>query len=181
MLFFFVEVRVSSNPTQYVIILFAIGFFIYRQSRPMKLTLLGLWLLPAFLILISIFSIAVTSLAQVPGIAAPAPLLVAVAVLAGLAAGIPLGLTRGRASTVRLGDTKGTMIVEPSLLFALIWFAAFALRFGLRALIPMASPAYFALSDASLAFAVSAIVALRYVLFGKFKALHLEAAQVLEV
>lgn len=171
----------SSNPIQYVIIFLAIGLFVYRQTRPMKLTLVGLWLLPAFLILISIFSVAVTSLVPVPGVAAPAPLLVALAVAVGLAAGIPLGLARGRASAVRLGDKKGTLIVEPSLLFALIWFAAFALRFGLRLLIPMASPVYFALSDASIVFAVSAIVALRYVLFTKFKALHLSAAQVAEV
>lgn len=171
----------SNNPVQYVIIFVAIGLFIYRQTRPMTLSLLGLWLLPAFLIVISIFSVAVTSLAPIPGVAAPAPLLVALAVLIGLAAGIPLGLARGRASEVRLGGKKGTMIVEPSLVFALIWFAAFALRFGLRLLIPMASPAYFALGDASIVFAVSAIVALRYVLFTKFKALHLSAAQVTEV
>lgn len=169
----------SPTTTQYVIIFLAIALFIYRQTRPQRLTRTGLWLLPVFLVLITILSVA-ASFVAVPGLTPPPPALVAIAVLIGLAAGIPLGLARGRASNVRLGEKQGTMIVEPSLMFAAIWLAAFALRFGLRMLVPTASPAYFALSDASIVFAASTIVALRYVLFSKFKELHLRSAEVTE-
>jgi hypothetical protein len=170
----------NPSTTQYVIIFLAIALFIYRQTRPQKLTRVGLWLLPVFLVLVTLLSVIGTSFAAVPGFTPPSPVLVAFAVLIGLVAGIPLGLARGRASKVRLGEKQGTMIVEPSLLFAAIWLGAFALRTGLRLLVPTASPAYFALSDASIVFAASTIVALRYVLFSKFKALHLESAEVSE-
>lgn len=171
----------AQMPTSsYVIIFIAMALFIYRQTRPQKLTLLGLWLLPLFLVLVTVLSVAGTSLIAVPGFTPPSPGLVALAVLIGLGAGVPLGLARGRASKVRLGDKRGMMIVEPSLLFAAIWLGAFALRLGLRLLVPTASAAYFALSDASIVFAASTIVALRFVLFSKFKELHLESAEVTE-
>ena len=170
----------QTPPFTYVVLFIAIALFIYRNVRPQKLTLVRLWMLPAFLIFITVTSVGLTSFVETPGFTAPSPLMVTLAVLVGLGAGIPLGLSRGRASQVRLGDTKGTMIVEPSLVFAAIWLGAFAVRFGLRLLVPAASPAYFALSDASIVFAASAIVSMRYILYKKFKELHLTSAAVSE-
>ena len=167
-------------PTTYIIIFAAVALFIYRNMRPQKLTAARLWILPIFLVLLTALSIWGTSSLAVPGSSPPAAWMVLLAIGIGLAAGIPLGLARGRASSVRLAEKEGTMIVEPSMIFAFIWLVAFALRFGLRLIVPHAGGAYFAISDGSIVFAASSIVALRYVLFTKFRALHLDSAQVVE-
>ena len=166
--------------TTYVIVFFAIALFVYRNMRPQKLTAARLWILPAFLIGITALLIWTTSVVPVPGTTVPPSGMILFAVLVGLTAGIPLGLARGRASSVRLSDQAGAMIVEPSMAFALIWLAAFGLRFGLRLLVPHAEGAYFAISDGSIVFAASSIVALRYILYTKFRKLHLQAADVVE-
>lgn len=164
--------------SSYIMLFVAIAVFIYRQTRPQKLTVLGLWLLPLFLIPVTVLSVVGTSFSILPGFTPPAPPMVALAVAIGLAVGLPLGLARGRASKVLPGDAPGTIIVEPSLLFAVIWLGAFSLRSVLRPFVPAASPAYFALGDASIVFAASAIVGMRFVLFAKFKALNAESPQV---
>ncbi len=166
--------------TSYVVIFLAVAFFVYRNMRPQKLTAGRLWILPVFLIVVTGLSVWATSAVRLPGTSAPPLWTIVLAILVGLAAGIPLGLARGRASSVRLAEKRGAMIVEPSMVFALIWLAAFGLRFGLRLILPHADGAYFAISDGSIVFAASSIVALRYILYIKFRQLHLQSAEVVE-
>ncbi len=148
--------------------------------RPQKLTAGRLWILPIFLIVVTGLSVWATSVVPLPGTSVPPLWMIGLAIIIGMAAGIPLGLARGRASSVRLADKKGAMIVEPSMAFALIWLAAFGLRFALRLIVPHAGGAYFVISDGSIVFAASSIVALRYVLYSKFRQLHLQSAEVIE-
>lgn len=64
------------------------------------------------------------------------------------------------------------LIVDPSLVPLLIWIGAFGLRFGLRQFLPHAGPTALAAGDGFLAFAVASVVASRYVILTRFKALH---------
>lgn len=122
--------------SSYVVIFLAIVFFVYRNMRPQRLTAGRLWIMPIFLVLLTGLSVWATALVPVAGTSPPLPWIIVFAILIGLAVGIPLGLARGRATSVRLGEKTGVMIVEPSMVFAFIWLAAFGVRFGLRLVVP---------------------------------------------
>lgn|GEM_PF-1789886 len=157
------------------------AFIVFRNMRPQKLNMSRLWILPGILVLLSAFVIFGATYAQYANGVDTSPvweLIVAVAI--GVVLGVPLGLARGHASKVRLSEKKGILIVEPSIVVMLIWLAAFALKYGLRAILPHAGPGLIVVSDGFLAFAVASVVTVRYVLFQKFKELHITQAAVVE-
>lgn len=166
--------------TVLIVILFA-AIFVVRNLRPQKLNMSRLWVMPGVLVVLSLFVVGGGIYAEYAnGLQGPPLWELMLAVLVGIAAGIPLGLARGHASKVRLADQKGVLIVEPSVVVMVIWLAAFALKYGLKAILPNAGPGLMAVSDGFLLFAASSVVTVRYVLYTKFKELHVQSAQVVE-
>ena len=139
---------------------------VFRLSRPMRLTASRLWIGPAILIVLTAFLVWGSIEAHASATA------IGVALILGAMFGVPFGLLRGRHSQVRKTDNPKVLLVEPSLLPLLIWLAAFGLRFAIRTFVPQAGPSALAASDAFLAFAVASVIAARYVIAEKFKALH---------
>ena len=155
------------SPLSYLIILAALALVIFRNLRPQTLTISRLWLVPAILLLLVAVSFWATAM-ELPSMQLWIP---AVAVAIGLAVGIPFGLLRGRHSKIRAGDKPGTIIVQPSAITLILFFVAFAARYLIRFFMPAAGPITIAPADGFLAFAIASIVASRYVLYTRFKAL----------
>ncbi|MFN2527202.1 MAG: CcdC protein domain-containing protein [Candidatus Baltobacteraceae bacterium] len=176
------QLQQGGSPVSTVLIVIVMAaFIVFRNMRPQKLNMSRLWILPGILVLLSAFVIFGATYAQYAnGVDTPPVWELIAAVAIGIVLGIPLGLARGHASKVRLSEEKGILIVEPSIAVMLIWLAAFALKYGLRAILPNAGPGLIVVSDGFLAFAVASVVTVRYVLFRKFKELHLTEAKVVE-
>lgn len=157
------------------------AFIVFRNMRPQKLNMSRLWVLPGMLVLLSAFVIFGGTYAEYAnGLDAPPVWELILAVATGIVLGIPLGLARGHASKVRLSEQKGILIVDPSIVVMIIWLAAFAVKYGLKSILPNAGPGLIVVSDGFLAFAVASVVTVRYVLFQKFKELHVTQAEVVE-
>lgn len=155
------------SPAQWVFIAAIIGLLIFRNVRPQKLSLARIWVVPVMLVVVTLFAIWGTAQAE------PAPLWMTIAALViGAAAGTPLGLARGRHSRVRLADTPGTVVIDPSIAVLLIWVGAFAIKFGMRYFLPHAGPVSSAASDAFIALAAASVITSRWVVFNKARALE---------
>jgi energy-coupling factor transporter transmembrane protein EcfT len=151
---------------QLVVYLAIIALVIVRLMRPQRMRASRLWIGPAAIVALSVFVIWVSYEAHA------AVWAIALAVVAGLILGVPFGLVRGRHTDVRTTENPHVLLVQPSTAPVLIWFAAFAVRFLIRALFPNVGPTGLALSDGFLAFALASVIAARYVIAQKFKAQH---------
>ena len=156
------------RPELYTLISFLIVavVIVFRFTRPMRLTASRLWIAPAILVALTAFVIWGSVEAHASASA------IGIAVVLGAAFGVPFGLLRGRHSRVRKTENPKVLLVEPSLIPFLIWLLAFGLRFAIRTFLPRAGPGTMAASDGFLAFAVASVIAARYVIAEKFKALH---------
>jgi hypothetical protein len=154
------------DPVFVVLIGLIIVILIVRNVRPQKMNVTRLWLAPLVFVVITANVIFGSLEARVS-----APLVVG-ATLLGAALGTPLGLLRGRSTNVRKTKDPKVLIVEPSVVTLLIWVGALGLRFGLRHLFGGAGATALAAGDGLLVFAVASVVASRYVVYTKFKALH---------
>lgn len=151
---------------QVFIYLAVIALVVVRLLRPQRMRASRLWIGPAIIVALSAFVIWASYEAHASLLA------IALAVVLGLLLGVPFGLVRGRHTEVRTTENPHVLLVQPSVLPVLIWFAAFAVRFLIRALFPNVGPTGLALSDGFLAFALASVVAARYMIAEKFKALH---------
>jgi ABC-type antimicrobial peptide transport system permease subunit len=140
---------------------------IFRNSRSQKLTVSRFWILPLIVL-------ALTALGLWSTVAVEHADLVAtiVSVVIGIALGVPLGIARGHHSKVRLGETPGTLYVDPSLMVTLIWLAAFVLKYVVNTFLPNAGPIAVAATDGFLLFGVTSILVARLVIFRKYEALR---------
>ncbi len=145
---------------------------IRRYSRPMRISISRMWIGP-------VIFLAMTALAiwgeqqQMP---APAPL-ISLALAAGAVLGIPLGMLRGKHTTVKATERPGVMYLGPSWIVAVIWLGAYGVRAGLR--IAFMGTAYAApLGDGLLALAIAMLVTSYYVIYKKYRALEHEAGQI---
>ncbi|MBV8688547.1 MAG: DUF1453 family protein [Candidatus Eremiobacteraeota bacterium] len=156
-----------ASPLTYLIILAALALVIFRNMRPQTMTVSRLWLMPLILLVLVGVSFWATS------VELPASMiwLSIVAVAVGLAVGIPFGILRGRHSKMRAGDKPGTIIVEPSAITLILFFVAFAARYLIRFFVPAAGPIAIAPADGFLAFAIASVIASRFILYKRFKAL----------
>ncbi|MDQ2680696.1 MAG: DUF1453 family protein [Candidatus Eremiobacteraeota bacterium] len=143
---------------------------VWRNARPQTMTVSRLWIMPAFMVLVTAFLI-VGTVAQHAAI-----WLLAIALVIGIIAGVPVGLARGHHSRVRHADKSGRIVVEPSVVTMVIWLAAFGLKYAVKYFAPHAGPGVLVFSDGFIAFAVASVVAARYVIFKKFKALEAPVA-----
>ncbi|MHB8432514.1 MAG: hypothetical protein ACYC8W_02375 [Candidatus Tyrphobacter sp.] len=145
---------------------------IRRYSRPMRISIARMWIGP-------VIFLAMTALAiwgeqqQAP---TPTPL-ISLALVAGAVLGIPLGMLRGKHTTVRATERPDVMYLGPSWIVAVIWLGAFAIRAGLR--IAFMGTLYAApLGDGLLALAIAMLVTSYYVIYKKYRALEHEAGQI---
>jgi len=170
----------GAAPLGMTVVIYAViaALLIWRNSRPQRITVTRLWVAPIFLVLITALSIwGSASSAQILGIAPPPAWEVAVALLIGALAGIPLGVLRGRHTNVRATDRAGTMYLDASWVTLAIWLGAFILRAVIRSVVGYRSAAGAIVGDALLTFAVAAVIASYYVIYDKYKALEVQAAQ----
>ena len=156
-----------ASPLTYLIILTALALVIFRNMRPQTMNISRLWLMPLILLVLVAVSFWATSV-ELPVSMIWLPV---VAVIVGLAVGIPFGILRGRHSKMRAGDKPGIIIVEPSAITLILFFVAFAARYLIRFFMPTAGPIAIAPADGFLAFAIASVIASRFILFKRFKAL----------
>jgi hypothetical protein len=154
------------DPAFVALVALIIVILIVRNVRPQKMNLTRLWLAPLVFVVITANVVFGSLEARVS-----APLVIAATVL-GAALGTPLGLLRGRTTNVRKTKNPKVLIVEPSVLTLLLWVTALAVRSGLHLLFRGADTAALAAGDGFLACAAASVVASRYVVYTKFKALH---------
>lgn len=162
----------SANMTNILIYVVLIGLFVFRMSRPQRFTRTRLFVMPGILLLATAFSIWGNAMAAAAlGAAAAPPVQVALALIAGAAIGIPLGVVRGRHSEVKPTDRPGVMYVHSSPLIVIVWLAAFMLRAVIRYFMPHASELTAVISDGLLAFAVGALITSYVIIYQRYKAM----------
>jgi hypothetical protein len=160
------------SPATIAIIAVFVAFAIYRNTRPRKLTVATMWMLPILLGGLAAFAIW-GSQQMFP---APAWAIV-VAVVGGMILGTPLGVLRGRHTDVRATDTPGVMYLHPSLIPFALYLGAFAVRWAIRAMMPPGLTASI-VGDGLLVFAMWTIIVSYYEIYKKYRGLEHQAGQI---
>ena len=143
-----------------------IALIVFRASRPQKISVTRMLVSPILLVAIAGFSIYTTERIF------PTPIWeVAIAVVLGLAAGVPVGVLRGRHTEVHATEKHGVMRLGASWATALLYVGAFGLRFAIRLFVPITSPLGSAIGDGLLAFAIAIVAATYFIVFQKYEAL----------
>lgn len=159
-----------------VIYALALGILVWRFSRPQKMAVWRLWFMPLLLLILTAYNLYLTpQLALLEGTVAPPAWQTAFAALVGLAAGIPLGMVRGRHSDVSLGDRPNTIYIKSSMVVLFVWLGAFALKALLR-YVAHGSPVAIALGDGLLVFAISALITSYVMIWQKYQTLRIQTA-----
>ena len=157
----------QQSPLTYLVILAALALVIFRNIRPQTMNVSRLWTVPVVLLVLAGVSFWATALETPPSML----WLPILAVIIGLAIGIPFGILRGRHSKMRAGEKAGTIVVEPSPITLILFFVAFAARYLVRFFVPSAGPITIAPADGFIAFAIASVIASRYILYTRFKTL----------
>jgi hypothetical protein len=152
---------------QIAIYLVVIVLIAFRVARPQRISVGRMWLLVG---LLGVFACAaIYESAQVFG----APLwAIAVAVVLGLLAGIPVGLLRGRHTQVSATDRPGEMRLGASWATALIYLGAFAIRIVIHELVPATSAIGTVVGDGAIIFAIGIVAATYYTVYRKYQLLE---------
>jgi ABC-type proline/glycine betaine transport system permease subunit len=146
------------------------AFVLFRYSRPMKMSVVRLFVAPVIFLAMTVIAIWAGQQTQ------PAPAwIIAAAVAIGIVFGVPLGLAMSAHRTVRRTEKPHVMYVDPSWITAAIWVGAFILRAAIRLLLPVSALGTI-VGDGLLLFGISAVVTSYWVLYRKFRALD-EAPQ----
>lgn len=138
----------------------------FRLMRPVRLRASRLWVGPAIVVVLTLI---VGFGSYEEHVSMP---FIAGAIVVGVLLGLPFGILRGRHTRVRKTSDPKVLIVEPSIIPLVIWFAAFAGRFALRFFLPHAGPGALEASDGFLGFAAGSVVGARYVIAQRFRELH---------
>lgn len=155
----------------YVVVL---GLLIFRLARPQKISVVRMWLMPALFLALTAVSVWSTyATAALTGIAPPPVWEVALAMVLGILAGIPLGVLRGRHTGVRATERRGVMYLDASWVTASIWIGAFLVRAGLRYVSAGRSQSLAeAVGDGLVVFAVAMVIASYVVIYEKYRSLE---------
>ncbi len=148
------------------------GLMAYRYSRPQKMTLTRMWIMPIVYTGLSAF--AIWGGQQMNPVASWE---IAVAVIGGIILGAPLGILRGKHTNVRATETPGVMYLDVGWVVPALWLGSFAARAGIRALLPHGSIATI-IGDGLLVFAMATIIVSYYEIYAKYRALEHEAGQI---
>jgi energy-converting hydrogenase Eha subunit A/multisubunit Na+/H+ antiporter MnhF subunit len=139
---------------------------LFRASRPQRTSVTRMWIFAGLLMLIGVFAIY-----ESVRIFGSPPWEIAVAVVLGLLAGIPLGLLRGHHTQVTATDRHGVMQLGPSWATALIYIGAFAARAVIRLVVPPTNALGMVVSDGLIVFAIGIVGATYYAVYRKYEAL----------
>ncbi|NNM99520.1 MAG: DUF1453 family protein [Candidatus Eremiobacteraeota bacterium] len=158
-----------SAPPALTIVIYVAAFalVLFRMSRPQRISTARLWVAPSLLAFVGIWAIyAEQSLAPSPTWE------LVVAVLLGVALGVPLGFLRGAHTPVQATKDPGVMMLGSALVPALIYVTAFAARLILHLIFPLGSVIGAVVGDALLAFAVTFLAVSYFAIYRKFIALE---------
>lgn len=156
--------------SQLAIYIVIAGIVLFRYSRPMKMSMVRLFITPFVFLAMTVAVIWSSELVN------PAPVIwIAAAVVIGVALGVPLGIAMSAHRVVRRTEKRHVMYVEPSWVTAVIWIGAFILRVVIRLLLPQGVMAT-VVGDGLVLFGISAILASYFVIYRKFRALDESSA-----
>ncbi|MGC8485451.1 MAG: hypothetical protein ACP5O6_07455 [Candidatus Baltobacteraceae bacterium] len=155
-----------------VVYLAAFALVLFRMSRPQRISTARLWVAPTLLTFVGIWAVyAEQSLA-------PSPLWeIVVAVILGVALGVPLGFLRGAHTPVQATKDPGVMLLGSALVPALIYVTAFAARVLLHLVFPLGSAIGAVVGDGLLVFAVAFLAASYFAIYRKYIALESSSPQ----
>jgi hypothetical protein len=136
----------------------------------MRISVTRLWITPIVFCALAAFVVYANQQLQ------PAPVVeIAGGLLAGIVAGVPFGVLRGRHTEVRPADRPGVMYLGSSWLTIAIYLIAFGLRFVVRELMPHRGALAGVIGDALLGFAIAFIATSYVVIFRKYEAASVKA------
>lgn len=137
---------------------------IFRFIRPQRISVTRMWIQPIILVMLTGWVVYATEAMN------PAPgWEVAVALIVGALAGIPLGILRGIHTDVRPTDRPGVMYLGSSWVTITIFIAAFGSRTVIRMLMPRHGSLSSAIGDGLLTFAIAFIITSYVVIFRKYQ------------
>ncbi|MGB6984370.1 MAG: hypothetical protein WBD74_00185 [Candidatus Aquilonibacter sp.] len=154
------------NRENLLILAVILALVLYRSARPQRTSVTRMWIYASILI-----AVAAISLYGSITLFHPPVWEIAVAIVLGLLAGIPVGILRGHHTQVSATDRHGVMQLGPSWQTAAIYIAAFAARFAIRAELPPTSTIGNVVGDGLLFFAIGIIGATYYAVYQKYEAL----------
>ncbi len=158
------ETRLSA--TSILIWIAIVAFIFFRASRRQRISMGRMWAQAIVLMLLGAFVIYSYERLN------PAPAWeVAVAIVIGVAAGIPVGILRGHHTQVSATDRHGVMQLGPSWATAGIYVGAFAVRALVRYVFPPNSSLGSVVGDAFMVFAIAIIGTTYYMVYRKYEAL----------
>jgi hypothetical protein len=143
-----------------------VALVLVRAARPQRTSVTRMWIFAGLLMLVGGFAIYGSAV-----LSHPPAWQVAISVLLGLAAGIPLGLLRGRHTQVSATDRHGVMQLGPSWATAAIYIGAFLARAAIRYVVPPTSAIGMVVGDGLLVFAIGIVGATYYAVYRKYEAL----------
>src|SRR5579863_5379224 len=159
--------------TQLLPLVIVVAILAYRFVRPQRISVTRMWVAPLLLIVLTAWAIYGTQRLE------PAPAWeIVVALVVGGAAGVPFGILRGIHTDVRPTDRRGVMYLGSSWVTIVIFAAAFALRSGVRILMPHRGSLSAAIGDGLLGFAIAFIASSYVVIYRKYEAELAEQATV---
>lgn len=157
----------AANATQVLMWIVIAALVLFRASRPQRLSVSRMWTMAVMLMAIAAFAMYEYQRLNPVPVWEFAP-----AIALGLAAGVPIGLLRGKHTVVSATDRDGVMQLGPSWMTALIYIAAFGVRAAARAVVPIASPLGTVVGDGALVFAIAIVGATYYAVYRKYEALE---------
>ncbi|MGH7727782.1 MAG: hypothetical protein ACREM2_03160 [Vulcanimicrobiaceae bacterium] len=142
------------------------ALILFRASRAQRLSVTRMWISAGLLILIAAFAVYGHQALS------PAPAWqIALAVVLGLAAGVPVGLLRGHHTAVSATAKRGVMLLGASWATAAIYIGAFLVRALILSLVPRQSVTGTVIGDGLLVFAMTIIGATYFAVYRKYRAL----------
>jgi hypothetical protein len=148
-------------PLLIVVVILAI-----RLIRPQRISVTRMWITPIVLCVLTGWAIYGNQMLN------PAPPLeITLGLIVGAVVGTPFGILRGMHTDVRPTDRRGVMYLGSSWMTLVIFAGAFALRYGVRTLMPLHGSLAATIGDALLAFAIAFLAASYIVIFRKYESL----------
>jgi hypothetical protein len=137
-----------------------------RASRPQRISVTRMWIQAIVLMAIGVAAIyGYQQLHPAP------PWQIALGIVFGVAAGVPVGVLRGLHTQVSATEKHGVMQLGPSWITAFIYITAFGVRALLRSLVPATSSLGTLVGDGVLIFAIAIIGTTYWFVYRKYEAL----------